>query len=684
MKKVLFLKPVCCGTLFLLTLLLWPALGLSAKTDGCNSDLFQHRGVVMLLIDPETGAIVDANPTAANYYGYSRSQLLQMTIQQINTLSRDQVEQEFRRAAQEQRHYFLFNHQLADGSTRTVEVYSSPVTVEGRSLLYSIIHDVGQEQSFQQAVAASETQLRFAEQVAGLGHWTLDLKTNTYEFSEGAMALLGLEAQTWPAAAIREMVDAEFWRQMVKLKQELLDGTRDYRLDLRFQRPDGAMIDLHTEGVYDTDSHSIFGILHDTTNYHEAMRSLSSRTNLFFLGAGIALIVLLGIIALLIVSANYRKKAEAKLRDSEQRFDQLARQNRSVTWEVDHTGRYTYISAVAQDVLGYNPQEIINRMHFYDLHPEEGRKQFKADCFAVFQQKGTFKDVENPIVTRSGKIIWVATTGIPILDNKGELIGYRGSDTDISDRKQAQLALELKNREMEDFVYAVSHDLKSPLITLRAFLDMLEQDVNEGSTTDIEENFFHIRSAADKMTQLLGALYNLSQAGHFSAQRVVLPVNDLVANCLTTLAGSIEQRQASIKVADFPQTLWGDPVKIEQIWQNLIENALKYLGTQPQPYIEVGYEDTNEGPVFFVCDNGMGIEPEQMKRIFGIFSQLDARSEGIGLGLALVKKIVESYQGTIWVESGGPGQGSCFRFTMPGAASCDPSAIGKGQLLFAA
>ena len=684
MKKVFFLKSANCWALFLLTLLLWTTLGQSAQIDAFNSDLFQHRGIVMLLIDPESGAIVDANPTAATYYGYSRSQLQQMNIQQINTLSRDQVEQEFRRAAREQRNYFLFNHQLADGSTRTVEVYSSPVTVEGRSLLYSIIHDVEQKQSLQQTVAVSETRLRFAEQVAGVGHWTLDLKTNTYEFSEGAMLLLGLEAQIWPAAAIREMVDAEFWQQMVKLKQELLDGTQNYRLDLRFQRPDGTLIDLRTEGVYDADSHSIFGILHDTTNYHEAMRSLSSRTNLFFLGAGIALIVLLGIIALLIVSANYRKKVEAKLRDSEQRFDQLARQNRSVTWEVDRTGRYTYVSAVASEVLGYNPQEIINRMHFYDLYPEEGREQFKADCFAVFQQKGTFQDVENPIVTRSGKIIWVATTGIPILNNKGDLIGYRGSDTDISDRKQAQRALELKNREMEQFVYAVSHDLKSPLITVHAFLHMLEQDVKNGSTTGIEENFFHIRSAADKMTQLLGALYSLSQAGHFSRQPIALPVNDLVANCMTILSGTIKQRQATTKVADFPQILWGDPVKIEQIWQNLIENALKYLGTQPQPYVEVGYEDTNEGPVFFVCDNGMGIDPGQMERIFGIFSQLDARSEGIGLGLALVKKVVESYQGTIWVESGGPGQGSCFRFTLPGAASCDPSAIGKGQLLFAA
>lgn len=679
-----FIKPACFWVLFLLTLLRWTPLAQSAQTGTFSSGLFQHQGVVMLLIDPESGAIVDANHTAANYYGYSRSQLQQMKIQQINTLSRDQVKQEICRAVREQRNYFLFNHQLADGSMRSVEVYSSPVTVEGRALLYSIIHDVGQELSFQHAVAASETRLRFAEQVADLGHWTFDLKTNTYEFSEGAMALLGLEGKTWPAGAIQDMVAAEFWHQMVELKQELLDGTRDYRLDLRFQRPDGVMIDLRTEGVYDADSHSIFGIIHNTTDVHEAMRSLTSRTRLFLLLAGIGLALQLGIIALLVFNAQRRKKTEAKLRDSEQRFDQLARQNCSVTWEVDHTGRYTYISDVAREVLGYNPQEIINLMHFYDLHPEKGREHFKKESFAVFQQQGTFQDVENPMVTRSGKVIWVATTGIPIRDKQGRLTGYRGSDTDISDRKQAQLALDLKNRELEQFVYAVSHDLKSPLITVRMFLELLEHDINKGSTAETEENFFHLRRATDKMAQLLDALYTIFKAGHLSDQPLALPVNDLVASCLTTLSGAIKQRQPVIKVADFPQTLWGDPVRLEQIWQNLIENALKYLGDQPQPHIVVGYEESDDGPVFFVCDNGMGIDPKQTQRIFGIFSQLDAHSEGIGLGLALVKKIVENYQGTIWAESGGLDQGSCFRFTLPGAATSDTSSIGKGQLLSAA
>ena len=180
---------------------------------------------------------------------------------------------------------------------------------------------------------------------------------------------------------------------------------------------------------------------------------------------------------------------------------------------------------------------------------------------------------------------------------------------------------------MEQFVYAVSHDLKSPLITVRAFLNMLEQDVNQGSTTDIEENFFHIRSAADKMAQLLDALYKLSQAGHFSHQPVALPVNDLVANCLTTLAGSIEQRQAAIRVADFPQTLWGDPVKIEQIWQNLIENALKYLGEQPHPYIDMGYEDTR-ARCFLFATMGWGSIPIKRREFLAFFPSLMRAAKG--------------------------------------------------------
>jgi signal transduction histidine kinase len=120
-------------------------------------------------------------------------------------------------------------------------------------------------------------------------------------------------------------------------------------------------------------------------------------------------------------------------------------------------------------------------------------------------------------------------------------------------------------------------------------------------------------------------------------------------------------------------SLCGDRRRLLQIWQNLLDNALKYLGDQASPLIEIGVEELAGETVFFVSDNGIGIAPQYHEKVFGIFEQLDRQINGVGMGLTMVQRIVEIYGGRIWVESDGEGQGSCFRFTLPGAVQTGSS-----------
>ena len=136
------------------------------------------------------------------------------------------------------------------------------------------------------------------------------------------------------------------------------------------------------------------------------------------------------------VTEEYQQREQ--LFESKKRFDQLAENSRTVTWEVDPMGLFTYVSHVSEIVWGYTPDEIVGRMHFYELHPEEGRDEFKAAALGAFKQKEIFKGLSNSIQTKDGSIIWVSTDGIPILDSDGNLMGYRGSDTDITERKLAE------------------------------------------------------------------------------------------------------------------------------------------------------------------------------------------------------------------------------------------------------
>ena len=136
------------------------------------------------------------------------------------------------------------------------------------------------------------------------------------------------------------------------------------------------------------------------------------------------------------VTEEYRRRDE--LRESYVRFEQLAAENRVITWEVDASGLYTYVSPVAEAVLGYPPGEIVGRLHFYDLHPESGREAFKQSALAVFEQKGSFQSLPNAVQAKDGRVLWVLTTGVPLLNPDGTLRGYRGSDTDVTERKRTE------------------------------------------------------------------------------------------------------------------------------------------------------------------------------------------------------------------------------------------------------
>lgn len=238
---------------------------------------------------------------------------------------------------------------------------------------------------------------------------------------------------------------------------------------------------------------------------------------------------------------------------------------------------------------------------------------------------------------------------------------------EVIERFSTEDRLFCQKAEMEQFVYSLSHDLKSPLITVRSFLSILQQDLLSADQQQINEDLYYIGAAADKMNQMLEGLLRYSRIGRNDATPQTLAANQHVEDCLTVLGGILRQKQVQVTISEMPYQLHGDPLHFGHIWQNLIENAVKYMADQGHPHIEIWATQQAQDVIFYVRDNGIGLAPEHHQRIFHLFSQLDPESEGSGLGLALVKKIVSTYQGRIWVESAGEGKGCCFMFTLPGA-----------------
>jgi PAS domain S-box-containing protein len=225
--------------------------------------------------------------------------------------------------------------------------------------------------------------------------------------------------------------------------------------------------------------------------------------------------------------------------------------------------------------------------------------------------------------------------------------------------------LESKNAELERFTYTVSHDLKSPLVTITGFLGYLEKDALSGDHQKIKGTIERITLAARKMQSLLNDLLELSRIGRIMNLPEDIPFEEVVKEAIERVRGQLEAKQAQIKIQNDLPLVYGDRVRLVEVMQNLIDNSTKYSDPASNLCIEIGTKEDEHGQtIFFVRDNGIGIDPQFHERIFGLFNKLDTKAEGTGIGLTLVKRIIEVHDGNIWVESE-LGKGATFYFTVP-------------------
>ena len=227
--------------------------------------------------------------------------------------------------------------------------------------------------------------------------------------------------------------------------------------------------------------------------------------------------------------------------------------------------------------------------------------------------------------------------------------------------------LQSQNAELERFNYTVSHDLKAPLVTIKGFLGLLQRDIEAQNPEAIARDAGQISDAADQMAQLLNELLELSRIGRQMNAPEDRDLGQLVREALERVAIQLDENNVAVEIQENMPAVTGDAGRLVELFQNLIDNANKFMGEQPEPRIRIGASAENGMLHCYVCDNGIGIADEYHERVFDLFDRLDTKVEGTGVGLALVKRIVEVHGGRIWIESGGDGQGSCFHFTLPAA-----------------
>jgi PAS domain S-box-containing protein len=370
-------------------------------------------------------------------------------------------------------------------------------------------------------------------------------------------------------------------------------------------------------------------------------------------------------------------------------------------FSLDAQGRFAACNETMINSLGYGRDDLHDQPYSCVLTPQS-RERYLQNPDA-FQHPG---EVEAQWVKKDGSIIDVWIRTVPVLDPGGVFLRSRSVAQDVSERNRLAGALRAKaeeleraneelrrtNRELDDFTYVVSHDLKEPLRTLQAFSNFLRQDYGSQLGTEGQEYINHLITASKRLGTLIDDLLNLSRAGRVIQTMQTFNLNETVATVTHDLTGLIQRKGAEVRAEGTLPPVVGDPLRIAQLLSNLVGNGLKYNQSE-QPEVVISADGSHNGappgrpPIpgvitIAVRDNGIGIEPRYHEQIFGIFRRLHLPEEyeGTGAGLAICKKIVEAHGGRIWVESE-PGKGSTFYFTLPRPGALLPRAAGDSGLI---
>ncbi len=598
-------------------------------------NIFEYHTAVKLIIDPDTGNLIDANHAAERYYGWTKEQLKQMNIQEINTLSAKEIRGAIDKAIKREQEFFEFQHRLADGAIRDVEVFSSKIEVKGKSLLHSIIHDVTERKRIEEAIKVSEARLERAELASGSGNWEFHLDSQKIHGSEGAAKLYGVDKDHFDYSVIKEIPLPEYRPLLDKALKNLVENNIPYDVEFKIKAIDtGEIIDIHSVAIYDKEKRVLFGIIQDITD---------------------------------------RKQTEERIKKSEANLNSLINNRDESIWSIDNEYNIIIFNNFFRDeyFASFN-LEIKKGMNVLSMLTPKWRKFWKPKYDLTLSGKRIIFEYSNQV----GDMLHYYEVFLNPIISDGKITGVTALSVVITKRKwaeedlrESEARLNELNATKDKFFSIIAHDLKSPFNTIMGFSDLLAEQVQEKNFEGILEYAGIIQDSSKRAMDLLINLleWSRSQTGKMEFRPEPIKIVELINGVTALLNDSANQKSISISV-NSPQNslLFADKPMISTILRNLISNAVKF--TNPGGKILISTEQNHLELRVTITDNGVGMKKETVEKLFRIDTSYSTKGtqneQGTGLGLILCKEFVEKHGGKIWGESE-PGIGSKFCFTIP-------------------
>src|SRR5580658_5553 len=609
---------------------------------------FADNSVIMLLIDPEDGLIIDANAAALVFYGYPRERLLTMRTTDIRVPPASEAPQVIAPQQQLNGQLLQRQHRLADGTVRDVEVSSSQIQLGKRMVVHSMVVDITDRKRAEKEAQWSEARLRGITDSAQDAIIMMDPQGIISFWNPAAESILGYGAEEAIGKHLHTLLTPE--RYLAAHRAAYPEFLRTGRgnaigktVELAARRKDGReiAIDLSLSGVSLGGKWHAVGILRDITD---------------------------------------RKQAEEALRSSEEKFRQLAENIHEVFFVVTPAGEQTiYISPAYEQVSGRTCDSLYQSPMSWTeaIHPDDQRQ---AQLLAVRQLRGESIDSEFRIRTPDGQEKWIRSRTSPIRDEAGELIRIVGIAEEITERKRYEAELifaregaEAANLAKSRFLANMSHELRTPLNAILGFSELLMVEMEDRGLHEWDEDLQKIQRAGNHLSRLINDILDLSK---IEAGKMLLSVEDfdisrVVADVVASMQPLAAKNGNEIEVFCEPAILHSDGMRLQQCLFNLIGNACKFT-RGGRVLVNVQAESGVDGIWYQIriSDSGVGITEEQLAGLFTAFNQGDETTTrkfgGTGLGLTISRKLCRMMGGDITVEST-PGQGSTFIIRLPGS-----------------
>lgn len=612
------------------------------KSEEKYRSLFENNTSVMLIIDPDTGRILDANSAACEFYGWTYAELCKKKIAEINTLSSEEILDIMRDAKLKGKKHFHFIHRKSNGELCDVEVYSTPIYSENSVYLYAIIHDISERIQAQKALNESEDKFKKAFITSPDSININRMSDGMYvSINKGFTRILGYSEEEILG---KTSIEKNIWvdpNDRIKLVQGLIEKGFVENLIAQFRTKTGEFVfGMMSASVIELDGvKHILSITRDVEKLKQAEKAL--------------------------------QESEEKLRTLFGSMTEMVAMHELVFNEQGEAIDYRIIDCnnAFSKITGIRKEYVVGKLatEVYQTKP--------APYMEIYSRVGTtgesyeFNSYYAPL-DRHFLISVVSTKK-----------NYFSTITsDISDIQRFQELIIEKNKELESYLYVASHDLRSPLINIQGFSQRMQKQsdeikailsdskpesekkagIDKITNESMPKTLNFILSNVSKMETLINSLLQISRNGRLMLVVIKVDMNQLVNKIIAAHNYQIAEASAQIIIHDL-HYCYGDENQLNQLFSNIIDNALKYRNTDRQLIIEIASETQYNKVIYTISDNGIGINSRNIEKVWDVFYRVnpDSVHAGEGIGLSIAKRITNKHKGKIWVESE-EGEGSVF------------------------